>query len=409
MKKVILSIVFVSSFAVALFAEGYKVNLQGQKQTGMGHIGTSLNLDASSIFYNPGSLSMTDKKYSILFGGSATFSHNAFQYQEPSTYKAESENPMGTPFYFYASGKINDKISAGLGVYTPFGNSCSWGDDWKGRYLIQDIKLAAYYFQPTVSYKINDKLGIGAGFIYAKGSVSLNKAIPLTDGSGEGQVSLEGDASGWGYNLGIFYKATDKMNIGVSYQSNVTMKMEGGDAIFDVPASLATNFPRENKFDAELPLVSSLNLGLSYNFSEKLLVGLDVNYLGWGVYDSLNFDFETNTSALADSKNAREYKNTFTFRLGAQYKASEKLALRVGGYYDMTPTNEKYYTPETPGANKIGLSCGLSYQVTEGLAVDASFLYIRGLERKASYDPEGFAGTYNAWAYIPGIGITYNF
>ena len=116
MKKVILSIVFVSSFAVALFAEGYKVNLQGQKQTGMGHIGTSLNLDASSIFYNPGSLSMTDKKYSILFGGSATFSHNAFQYQEPSSYKAESENPMGTPFYFYASGKINDKISAGLKI-----------------------------------------------------------------------------------------------------------------------------------------------------------------------------------------------------------------------------------------------------------------------------------------------------
>ena len=52
-------------FMIALFATtfakagGYQINIQGIKQNGMGYIGTGFTLDASSVFFNPGGMSLS--------------------------------------------------------------------------------------------------------------------------------------------------------------------------------------------------------------------------------------------------------------------------------------------------------------------------------------------------------------
>jgi long-chain fatty acid transport protein len=63
------TILFISiMLSISVFAGGYQVRLQGNKQTGMGLIGTPLNFGASTMFYNPGSLAMMKTgKYSLLF------------------------------------------------------------------------------------------------------------------------------------------------------------------------------------------------------------------------------------------------------------------------------------------------------------------------------------------------------
>ena len=145
----------------------------------------------------------------------------------------------------------------------------------------------------------------------------------------------------------------------------------------------------------------------------------DVNFVQWDKYKSLDFDFETNTPALTDSESKRNWSNTQTYRIGAQYSANEKLDIRAGFYYDETPTNKMFYTPETPGANKIGISAGFSYMLTDKLSLDASLLYING-EKTTAFDtnnnlnpdtngaPVYFGGEYKNSGFLPGIGITYN-
>ncbi len=187
------------------------------------------------------------------------------------------------------------------------------------------------------------------------------------------------------------------------------IKVEDGDATFNTSSTFSTYFPKDNKFDAELPFPSSINFGVSFSPTDKLLVAADINYIGWSAYDKLNFDFKTNTTQLADSENPREWDNTLIYRLGAQYKATEILDLRAGLYYDSTPIQDTLLNPETPGANKIGMSCGFSVKPMEKLSIDASFLYIKGLEREAEYKPSQFKGTYNTAAFIFGLGVTYNF
>lgn len=405
MKKTI-GLLLTWSLAFGAFAEGYQVNLQGARQTGMGHTGTGLSFGASSIHFNPGALALMKKKFDFSVGGSAIFSSNVFQKQQPSLYQAQTDNPMGTPFYFYAAAKITDNLCFGLGITTPYGNSLAWDEDWDGRYLIQDISLKAIYFQPTVSYAINEKLSVGAGFVYATGDVELHKALPLQGGAGDGQAELTGSTHNYGYNVGVFYQASEKLSIGVDYRSEIVMEMDKGDATFTVPASMAGMFPTTN-FSASLPMPANLVVGVGYQANDKLLLAFDLQYVFWSAYDALSFDFAATT--VPDSHNPRNFENSMAFRVGAEYIVSDKLMVRAGGAYDQTPIPEGSLTPETPGANKINLTAGLSYQLTEKLSFDASFLYIKALERKDGYDPAQFYGIYNTQAFIPGFGINYSF
>ena len=82
---------------------------------------------------------------------------------------------------------------------------------------------------------------------------------------------------------------------------------------------------------------------------------------------------------------------------------------RAGAYYDPTPTNEDYFTPETVSLNTVALTFGLSIVAVEGLSIDLSYLQLFGLESDKAYTPDGFAGTYKSQSYIPGLGLSYNF
>jgi len=409
MRKLTMLAVVCTFLFSGVYAGGYQVGLHGQKQIGMGLVGTSLTFDASSMFYNPGGLSFMKPSYSFALGVSPIRSFTVFRKNAPSDYTASTDNPLGTPFYFYGAAKINDRLSAGVAVNTPYGNSLSWGKDWDGRYLIQDLSLKAIFFQPTLSYKINDYIGIGAGFVFATGTFELSKALPVTGANGDGSVSLNGSTSAMGFNAGVLLHPSDKLDIGIDYRSKITMDVTGADAKFTVPATLGGNFPADNKVSVALPLPSNLDFGASYKATDKLLLAISLNYVFWSVYDSLIFDFETNTPALPDSKNPRLYKNKMIFRIGGEYTVNDKLALRAGGYYDPSPVNDMYFSPETPSLNNIGLTAGLSFKPVEKLSIDLSFLYLMGMEADKNYTPDNFGGTYKSRIYIPGFGLTYNF
>ncbi|MDT9071169.1 OmpP1/FadL family transporter, partial [Escherichia coli] len=84
-------------------------------------------------------------------------------------------------------------------------------------------------------------------------------------------ANLTGTAGGMGYNLGIYYKPADRLSIGLSYRSGIKMKLKNGTATFNVPPSLAGNFPSGN-FSADLPLPQVLTLGVGFNATERLLL-----------------------------------------------------------------------------------------------------------------------------------------
>ena len=91
--------------------------------------------------------------------------------------------------------------------------------------------------------------------------------------------------------------------------------------------------------------------------------------------------------------------------------------MRGGAYFDQTPVQDGYMTPETPDANRLGLSLGVGINPIENLSIDASLLFINGFTReqtKADINAAGtngdvLAGKYQLRAIVPGISVGYSF
>jgi len=389
-----------------LSAGGFQVNLQGNKQAGMGHLGTSFYLGASSTFFNPAMMGLDTNKFSFELGGSLIFSEITFQNRETGLTE-RADNDVSTPFYFYGTYKINDKFSAGLGVYTPYGSAVKWDDDWSGKNLIQEISLRAIYVQPTLSYQVNEKLAIGGGLTAVFGSFEIDRAVPAPIGENN-TTHLEGDETGFGFNAGVHYQATEKLSIGLTYRSKVDIELEDGDASFNMDPAIASGFP-DGQFAADLPLVATSTLGLAYQANEKWLFSVEGSFIEWSDYETLDFDFETNTSSLEDSQNPRKYDDAIILRVGAQYSMSEKVILRAGFYYDESPIQDDYLNPETVSSNNWVGTGGLTYQPNHSFSLDLSLIAIKGEERTSQYKPANFGGVYETFALIPGIGFNYTF
>lgn len=389
-------------------AQGFQVNLQGQKQQGMGGAGTAFLQDASALFFNPGGASFVNGNQ-INLGVTPTFARGAFM-DDKTHVISRTNSPVSTPFAAYGMFELKDssKLKLGLAVYTPFGSAVQWEDQWTGRFALTRLELRAIFIQPTVSYQITKKLGLGVGFVYATGKVNLQKDIPLIDANGNyGHAELSGKAQGYGFNAGVYFKPLEKFSIGLTYRSKVNMAVNDGQANFDVPESVSANFP-DGKFKSKLPLPSVTTLGLAYKASSKLDFALDINYVGWKAYDTLSFDYEINTTSLIDTKSARMYKNTFAFRGGAQYKVTEKFAARLGLAYGITPVQDGYVTPETPDANRVNYTAGIGYQIGKHLKLDASFLFTH-LKRTDTNLETNLSGTFKTNVCAPGISIGYKF
>jgi long-chain fatty acid transport protein len=409
--KRIFTIIFSLQFLITYTAQsgGYQVSLHSHRNMGMGLIGTSLNFDASTVFLNPGAMATLPSNYSFMAGISGIRSTTKFQLEKPSIYQAATDNPLSTPFYLYATARIAKNLTLGLAVNTPYGNSLKWEEGWAGRYLIQEISLQAITIQPTVAYRLSESVSMGAGFVVATGKVDLKRKLPVQNESGEGEVNISGNTMNYGFNAGVLIALMPDLNIGLSYRSLIQMELEKAEANFTVPESLGYLFPEDNTVATSLPLPANLDLGISYRFSDKLMAGITLNYVFWSAYESLDFDFEMNTSALNDIQSPREYSNTLIFRTGAEYRLLDNLFLRAGAYFDPSPVNEIYFSPETPGLNNLGLSTGLTFLPTDNLSIDVGFLYVMGIEKDVSFLPANFTGTYKSRAYITGFGVSYSF
>ncbi|MFR9553983.1 MAG: outer membrane protein transport protein, partial [Rikenellaceae bacterium] len=289
--------------------------------------------------------------------------------------------------------------------------------------------LSAYNVQPTVSYKLLDgKLSVGAGLMISWGSFELSKSLvdqstsaylESVENTGVATATLSGDAAiSIGYNIGIMYDINDKWSLGASYRSEMKMAVEEGDtklnfgndnirpAIENTNASYETVFSimENNTFAAELPMPSTLSIGATYYPTDKWTVSAEWQMVSWSTYETLEFDYDVYQSTAT-----KDYDNTMIYRLGAEYKALDWLSARGGIYYDESPVQDEYFTPETPSMNKMGYTCGLSFMPCKNLSIDLAYAYIIPASYNRTSTYSAFEGTYRAVANTFSVGASWGF
>ncbi len=408
MKKYLLLISFVVSGMPSIHAGGFKLGLQGQKQVGMGHAGVGFAQDAATVYFNPAGMSFVGSQFN---GGLFALMPSTRFLDKNTNTITDAVSQVFTPFAAYGNFKLSKRINFGFGAYTPFGSGALYPHDWTGRYILHSINLQTVFLQPTLSLRLTDRFSIGAGYVYGYGRVTLEKDLPVQAiGSDDiPHAVLDGKGQGRGYNIGAYIKG-EKVNLGITYHSKVTMKVKDGTANFTyIPQALSSNFPAGNTFNASLPLPSELAVGSSFNLSKRTRAAVDLNYTFWKSFDSLGFDYKMNTSSLSDARSPRLYKNAFSIKAGLQHNATKNTTLRIGAWYDQTPVKDGYVSPELPDNNKVGFTCGATFRIYERFHIDCSMMYESIAKRTQTNKETGLNGTFQTKIIAPGVGITYLF
>ncbi|TYP96017.1 long-chain fatty acid transport protein [Sphingobacterium allocomposti] len=404
MKKILLGLLLASPGI--LWAQGSQVNTQSQKAVGMAGAGSALFIDEASIFYSPGALAKMDHN-ALSVGASGVMYRSAFR-ELNSNDVHHTKFKITPPFAVFAAlGPKNSWWKAGIGVYTPFGGSVDWGDQWPGRYELNHLQMRAIYIQPTLSFKLTENFGIGGGFVYNVGFVDLSRSIPAAGADGQpGRAELSGVGTGMGFNLGVHYHLEDNVAISLSYRSKVVTKLKDGDAEFTVPPALAASFPNTT-FNAELPLPASFNFGISFPASDRVDIAADATFIGYSIYKELNFDYKDNTPALTDTRQIKKYENALSAKVGVNYQTTDRLALRAGAGYVYTPVRGPYVSPETPDNNRLMGSVGFTYDINDKWDITGAYVFQQLMERTVASAATGLTGTYKTNIHAPGLSLTY--
>ena len=401
-------------------ASGFQVGLTGAKNVGMGGTGTGLYLDQASQFFNPGAFAFAPTGFQV--GGNIAIPRISFRPGDADQGQRNLQNTNVFPFSgFVGFGPKEGKWRLGLGVYTPFGSELHYAQGWEGRYSLTDINLRSVTAQATVAYAITPQFSVGGGLTaLVLGDVDLQRDIPVqAQGSTQpAHATLTGKADHkLGYNIGVMFKPSEKLSVGVSYRSAVDAHISDGDVkVTGLPASAAGSFTA-TKFEATLPLPDVYSVGIGVRPSEKLLLAFDANLVGWSRYQSLDFKYSGGVlGGAASSSSKRQYQDALAFRLGGQYQVTDHFTVRAGTFYDFSAVRDGFVTPETPDADRLGFTAGLGYTFGERFGIDASFLYEDFMKRSQTQadlislgTADRVAGTYKTNIFVPGVQLYVKF
>ena len=413
-KKVMIGI-FILLVAVSLtFADGFSIFEHGAKSMSMCGAFTAQANDVTAVFFNPAGITQLS---GWNFGFTGTYIVPVASFTGPTSVDPNLYQEAKAWNFFvpslYATYAFNEKLSAGFGFFVPFGLGTDWGQDWVGKQLATKSEVQTMFYNLNVAYKVVNGLSLAAGVDFVTASITLENMAYFTPRSMWGSVKLTGDATSWGYNFAAHYQATDNLSLGVSWRSNVTLDIDG-TAKFKFPAvnqfvdaEIAALFP-ESKGTSKIKLPTFLIAGIAFKPIEQLTVEFDWFQIGWSSYDKLAVDFKNETAAVTDQSSPKDWKNTDSYRLGAEYRWNEKLAIRMGIDRDLDPSPDKYVDPTLPGAPRWLFGIGGGYKITNSLTVDLGYMYLIQDDRTIKDSAIDFNGTYKSLASLTTLTLSYS-
>jgi long-chain fatty acid transport protein len=325
-----------SAFATnGYFSHGY-----GQAAKGMGGAGIAYPQDSLAAATNPAGMVHVGNRMDIgleIFAPDRGFTYGGGSPDGNGDGAMESWFPI--PEFGY-NRMINSNLSFGVSVFGNGGMNTTYADGdhpfTPAPGATVGIDLMQMFIAPTVAYKVNEQLSVGASLNL------IGQAFKAKGLQGFGVMDASGGDLGRDYSygasvrLGAMYQVSNAVTLGATYQS------KGNMSKFDDYAVL---FPNGGEFD----IPASYGLGVAVKATDKLDIAFDViriDYSGVDVTGNL-----PKMSLFGANQHGFGWDDQTVFKLGAAYKYSSDLTLRAGLNYGKQPI-------DLPAAPVIGEDIG---------------------------------------------------
>jgi len=309
---------------------------------------------------------------------------------------------------------IFDNMTVGLGLFAPDGLKTNYESTFQGRAFGDKSTVTTVTFQPTVSYAFapNFSAGVGLDVNHFNGVLTSGLSSAFPDATQE----LDGAKNAFGYNVGFLYSPIPDMNLGLTYHSKVTYKLNGNVEVNDAPiTNTPYTFSATGKGNLKITTPDSVELAATYKILPTVNLKAGITRTMWstiGVLTPANtFTAAGVTTSVplpavysagiasqlnsTSSAQALNFKDVNMYSIGADWQAFDKLTLRAGFAYDTSPVETEYRGVRLPIANRTIYAVGANYKISDTTSTDIAYNYLHEANAHVSL-ASATAGTYNA-------------
>ena len=373
--------------------------------------------------------------------------------------RSDLKNPLIPVPNVYATHQFSPKLTAGIGLYVPYGLQTKWDPSTsQGRFIGYFTDVRSIYVQPTIGYQVTPSLKFGIGVAYIHSTLKLKQRADLSTqivpdalrvpagllpGTTFGQLgvatgtdfadaSLKASGNGFAVNFGAIWKVNDRLSIGGHWLTRKQIKYDG-DATFapvathlvlpvavgPLPAGTPVDAVLGSEFASGGPLANgavstSINmppqaaLGFAYKLNNDWSVMADYQYVVWGWFNTINIDFAN--AGTPDLALHPASKDTHGFRFGTEYQYNSKLQLRGGYLHHSGASSRSFVTPLLPEAARNEFTIGAGVALSPKFHADLAYQYIKQDDRRGTVNlAAGNTGLYKFSAHLFGIGLAFTF
>jgi len=371
------------------------------RSAGQGYVGVAgQNNDPMAVYTNPAAMTAL-KGTQVTIGATLENIHGGYQDNAGNETKERVTN-MGVPNLAVTQSFLDGKFVAGLSAQSVYGLETHWDANSPVAPYATNSRLGTIDISPAIAYQIHPMVSVGAGADY----------VNLFDAQLDGQPGvppivlddLRGQGTSWGYHAGIVVQPSEQHSIGIAYHSKVDLRVNGH---LSLTTGLPAPYPAMVTTSAytDLVLPENVQFGYAYKPTDRWMLEADTAWFHWSSAKDLDVRLPVSGGNIVTPLDLRD---AWSFATGVNYKATERLQVRSGFWYEPWAMPESTFSPAFMDLSRYGLSVGAGYGLTENLSVDAAYTAVF-MHNRTINNAVAPAGTYSDFANLFVLNFTYRF
>ena len=297
-------------------------------------------------------------------------------------------NPAVIPGLFVVKG-LNENLKLGFSIAAVAGGGLDYGENFVGRYQAYKAVLQTVGVGPSLGYKINDMLSIGAGIymLYTTFNEKIAVKQPLAN---DGTVQFQdiNDIS-YQWTAGITFQPTDRLLFGFTYLSESDVDLSGDLKTSGLQQPLANLLGDANSITVDFDLPEAFTFGLRYRVTEQLTLLADSNYQRWSQFSQTNVRIDDIGGNPGVTSFDRDWKDTWHVGGALKYDFGVNHIVAMGISYDSSPVTNKDRTADLPIDEQFRVAAAYGKNNPIGLAYSFSASYVYFGEGKMDQTAQG--------------------
>lgn len=283
--------------------------------------------------------------------------------------------PIGGFFFVY---KLSDRISLGLASDSDFGLSGNYGKPWAGRYYVTRESVITGKANPSIAYRVNDWLSVGAGFSVSVARLlfqsKINNKVPIVSPNfPDGGLALESWDEAFGGNVGALVTPTKNLRVGLTYQSPEDYKFGFRPHLTNLNPLFSLLRRRIGGVKVNLPMEVPQQAMLSglYNVTPSWSLMGNVGWQNWSAFS--NFPIGISTSKQRTVNVNLHFSDTCQIAIGQQLRFGEKWLWSAGFAYDSSTVSKANRVPVLPVDRQLRYGTGIQYEINRKMTAGAAW------------------------------------